>query len=377
MTCLSSVHGSCGVKERRRSNAILEEFFPGLVIDPVNPGLAAQAQAHLDSLTKPVGSLGRMEEIARRLFAVAQGQTPLAVSPAVMFVVAADHGVAEQGVSPFPQSVTRQMVRNFLNGGAAVNALCREAGMDLRIVDAGCAGGAFSPHPFLLDRRLGDGTADMSQGQAMSREACIRGLAEGVKLAFAAEEQGYRCLGIGEMGIANTTAAAAVYCALLDLEPSRMVGPGAGADAAMIRHKADIVRQALEVNAATLAAGDALTVLACLGGFELAVMCGIMLGGAARHLPVLVDGFISSAAYAAGTAICPYLAEYGFLAHASAEPGHQTALAQFAVRPLLQLDMRLGEGTGAAAAYPLLRGAAAIYNGMATFASAGVAGRLK
>ncbi len=341
----------------------------------------AAAQAHLDNLTKPRGSLGRLEEVARRLYAMRRGQLPLAVSPALMLTVAGDHGVAAQGVSPFPQAVTRQMVMNFLQGGAAVNVLCRCGGLDLRVVDAGCAGGPFAPHPMLLDRRLGDGTADMSRGPAMSRETCLRGLRGGMELAAEAAGRGYRCLGAGEMGIANSTAGTALYCALLGLEPDALTGPGAGADPVMVRHKAGIVREALRVNAPLLASGDPVDILAAVGGFEIAVMSGIMLGAAAQRLPVLVDGFICSAAYAAALAICPALAEYAVLSHASAEPGHSPALARLAHdeavperggEPLLHLGMRLGEGTGGALAYHLLLCAAAIYNDMATFDAAGV-----
>ncbi|MDY3809822.1 nicotinate-nucleotide--dimethylbenzimidazole phosphoribosyltransferase [Desulfovibrio sp. PG-178-WT-4] len=363
------------------TQAELERLFPGLRIErPRREDLDA-AQAHLDNLTKPRGSLGRLEELARRLYAMRRGELPLSVSPALMLTVAGDHGVAAQGVSPFPQAVTRQMVMNFLHGGAAVNVLCRCGGLDLRVVDAGCAGGPFTPHPMLLDRRLGDGTADMSRGPAMSRETCLNGLRRGVDLAAEAAGRGYRCLGTGEMGIANSTAGTALYCALLGLDPDALTGPGAGSDPAMVRHKAGIVREALRVNASLLASGDPVDILAAVGGFEIAVMSGIMLGAAAQRLPVLVDGFICSAAYAAALAICPALADYAVLSHASAEPGHSPALSRLAHdgaapdgggEPLLHLGMRLGEGTGGALAYHLLRGAAAIYNDMATFDAAGV-----
>ena len=218
----------------------------------------------------------------------------------------------------------------------------------------------------------------------MSRETCLQGLRLGLELAAGAAHEGYRCLGTGEMGIANSTAGTALYCALLGLEPEDITGPGAGSDPAMVRHKAGIVREALRVNAAALASADPVTILAAVGGFEIAVMSGIMLGAAAQRLPVLVDGFICSAAYVAALAICPDLAGYAVLSHASAEPGHGPALArldsgmsggtseEMSGEPLLHLNMRLGEGTGGALAYHLLRGAAAVYNDMATFSSAGV-----
>lgn len=357
------------------SCSLLDAVVPGLRIDAPRRKDAEAAQARLDSLTKPQGSLGRLEELARRLCAMRGGGEALSVSPAIMLTVAGDHGVAAQGVSPFPQAVTRQMVRNFLNGGAGVNALCRATGMDLRVVDAGCAGGPYEPHPMLLERRLGDGTADMSLGPAMRREVCLRGLRMGVELAGLLADEGYMCLGVGEMGIANSTAATALYCALLDLDPEEMTGPGAGADAAMVRHKVGVVRRALTANADMLR-GDAIDVLAAVGGFEIVVMSGLMLGAASQKLPVLVDGFICSAAYAAALHICPALGGYAVLSHASAEPGHARALARLeggAGDPLLDLGMRLGEGTGGAVAYGLLRCAAAVYTEMASFASAGVA----
>ena len=358
------------------TQAEFERLFPGVRIERPRREHLAAAQAHLDNLTKPRGSLGRLEEVARRLYAMRRGQLPLAVSPALMLTVAGDHGVAAQGVSPFPQAVTRQMVMNFLQGGAAVNVLCRCGGLDLRVVDAGCAGGPFAPHPMLLDRRLGDGTADMSRGPAMSRETCLRGLRGGMELAAEAAGRGYRCLGAGEMGIANSTAGTA-----LAQQPQPLAGRLGGGSAEMLRRPAWSRREALRVNAPLLASGDPVDILAAVGGFEIAMMSGIMLGAAAQRLPVLVDGFICSAAYAAALAICPALAEYAVLSHASAEPGHSPALARLAHdeavperggEPLLHLGMRLGEGTGGALAYHLLLCAAAIYNDMATFDAAGV-----
>ncbi|MDR3358766.1 MAG: nicotinate-nucleotide--dimethylbenzimidazole phosphoribosyltransferase [Desulfovibrio sp.] len=343
-------------------------------VGPVEKKHLDAARTRLDELTKPRGSLGRLEDVAARLFAMGAGRFPLVVEPAVMLVAAGDHGVAAQGVSPAPQTVTRQMVRNFLNGGAAINAFCRSAGMALLVVDAGCAGGAFEKHPLLLDRRLGDGTSDISLGPAMPRELCLRGIEAGIAIAGNCAAQGYRCIGTGEMGIANSTVAAALYCALLGIEPEAVVGPGAGADEAMQRRKVEVVRRALQANAGQARGDDPVGVLAALGGFEIALLCGIALGGAAERLPVLTDGFICGAACAAALRICPDAAGYVIFAHASAEPGHRTVLQKFVPgrTPLLDLGMRLGEGTGAAAAYPLVRCAAAMYNETATFDSAGV-----
>ena len=357
---------------------MLELILPGLNIAPLLEKDLDAAQAHLDDLTKPQGSLGRLEDLAQKLYAISGGQTPIKVSPAIMLTVAGDHGVADQGVSPFPKAVTRQMVQNFFNNGAGVNVLCSTSGMDLRVVDAGCDGGPYEPHPILIERRLGDGTADMSQGPAMSRETCLKGLRMGVELAHQLADQGYRCLGVGEMGIANSTAGTALYCSLLNFDPEQMTGPGAGADSDMVRHKTEIVRKALAINEPLLRDGDPINTLAAVGGFEIVLMAGLMLGAASRRLPVLVDGFICSAAYVAALHICPQLADYAVLSHASAEPGHVRALSRLTGgesrnNPLLHLSMRLGEGTGGAVAYHLLRCAAAVYNDMATFSSAGVA----
>lgn len=345
-------------------------------IAPVNSALNTAAQAHLDNLTKPQGSLGRLEEIARRLYCIADGARPLRVDPAAMFTVAGDHGVAAEKVSIFPQEVTRQMVQNFLHNGAGINVLSRAANMDLHVVDAGCVGGAFAAHPMLLDRRLGEGTANMTTGPAMSVGVCLTGLLQGAAIADDAANAGKKCVGVGEMGIANTTPATALYCALLGLDPAVVAGPGAGSSPEGVRHKVQIVRKAMEVNAAALASGHVLDTVAALGGFEIVTMAGIMLGAARRRMIVLVDGFISTSAYVAARALCPAVEGYAFLSHASAEPGYAPAVdalnSLHSCPPLLHLQLRLGEGTGAALAMPLLRAAAAIFNEMATFEQAQV-----
>ncbi|MDR1857090.1 MAG: nicotinate-nucleotide--dimethylbenzimidazole phosphoribosyltransferase [Desulfovibrio sp.] len=346
-------------------------------IPPLSSNLLDEARARLDGLTKPRGSLGALEGLAARCHAIRGGASPLVVAPATMFTVAADHGVARQDVSPYPQAVTGQMVRNFLEGGAAINALCAVAGMDMKVVDAGCACPPFAPHPMLVAMRLGYGTEDMTQGPAMSRAVAERAVEQGIGLARDAVGEGCACLGVGEMGIANSTAAAAVHCALLGLEPASVVGAGAGADAAMMARKAAVVERALAVNRMD-GRRDPLDVLAAVGGFEIGVMCGIMLGGAAHGVPVLVDGFISTSACALGLAIRPGLSGYVLLSHVSAERGHAMVLQSLRDRfpelapPLLDLGMRLGEGTGAAVAYVLVKCAAAVYNDMATFNGAGV-----
>ncbi len=350
-------------------------------IAPADRRLAPAAQARLDDLTKPQGSLGRLEETALRLCLIQGGAHAPAVDPALMVVVAGDHGVTEEGVSLFPQEVTRQMLANILDGGAAISVLARQAGMDMLVVDAGCAGEPVQ-RPGLDALRLGPSTGNIAREPAMSRELCERALLHGANRPFA-QRRDWRSLAIGEMGIGNSTPATALYCAYLGLEPEAVAGPGAGLAAEGVRHKAAVVRRALERHAAVARPdsgrpADPVAVLAALGGFEIAVMAGVVLGAAARRLPVIIDGFISTSAYVAARAIHPAVADYAFLAHASAEPGYAAVIralhqpGQPDQAPLLHLNMRLGEGTGCALALPLLRAAAAVYADMATFSGAGV-----
>lgn len=358
-------------------NDLLNALFPDASFEPVNEHLFVAAQQHLDNLTKPLGSLGELERIAMRLYAIGNGRLPIRVDPAILFTAAGDHGIAAQNVSPFPQEVTRQMVKNFLNGGAAINVLCRVNRINYKVVDAGCAGAPFEPHPLLLDRNLGKGTKDMSKGEAMSRDTCIAGLRAGFALALDTAQNGFACLAMGEMGIGNSTSASALYCAYLGLAPEEMAGPGAGASPSMINHKKELISQALALHKAAIESKDPVAILAALGGYEIVVLAGLMLGAASQSLPFIVDGFICTSAYVTACAIFPELPGYAFLSHISAEPGFQKAMQKLDSRqkPLLDLCMRLGEGTGAALALPLLRSAAAIYNEMATFESAQVQGK--
>ena len=343
----------------------------------VDAALSDRAQAHLDDLTKPRGSLGALEDAARRLFLMAGGQTPLRVDPAVIVVAAGDHGVTRQGVSPYPQEVTHQMLANILAGGAAISVLSRLNGLELTVVDAGCVGEALE-HPRLVNLRLGPGTADLSEQAAMSVEDCERALLCGADIARRAVDGGARLAATGEMGIGNSTPATALFCAFLGLSPAETAGPGTGLTPAGVSHKIEVLEKALARHADLVASAStpqgALAVLAALGGYEIAVLAGVALGAASRRIPVLVDGFISTAAYTAARALCPAVADYAFLAHASAEPGYARVAAALGQEPLLRLNMRLGEGTGCALALPLLRAAAAVFNDMATFSGAQVTG---
>ncbi len=340
-------------------------------VKPVDMSLAAAGQAHLDDLTKPKGSLGRLEEAALRLFLISNGRPP-AVDPARIFTIAGDHGVAAEGVSLFPQEVTRQMVLNFLNGGAGINVLARTAGIGLTVVDAGCAGGSFPEHASLVQRKVRPGTDNLAVGPAMSREECVAALELGLDLAHMAADEGCRAVGTGDMGIANTTPSTALYCAYLGLAAEDITGPGTGLAADGVRRKIEVIRRGLAANRAAVESGDPLAVLAALGGLEIAALAGLIIGAAGRRMAVAVDGFISTAACVAACKLCPPAADYCFFCHASAEPGHARIMQALNARPLLDLGLRLGEGTGAAMALFVLRSAAAIYNDMATFSGAGV-----
>ena len=340
-------------------------------IEPVDQSLAESGQAHLDDLTKPQGSLGRLEELALQLYLIQGGQKPV-VDPMRIYTVAGDHGVNEEGVSVFPQEVTRQMVLNFLNDGAGINVLAKTVGAQLYVVDAGCCGGEFDEHPSLIQAKVAPGTANLAVGPAMTREQCIGALNLGISLADRAHEAGVKVLGTGDMGISNTTPSTALYCGFLGLDPEAITGPGTGLDEEGVSSKAEVVCKGLAANSEVLASGDAVDILAALGGLEIATLAGLVLGGAKNRQLVCVDGFISTAAYLSAWKICPTVREYCVISHASAEPGHAAAVEAMELAPYLHLGFRLGEGTGAACAMFLVRSAANIFNEMATFSDAGV-----
>jgi nicotinate-nucleotide--dimethylbenzimidazole phosphoribosyltransferase len=334
-----------------------------------NTAAATEAQRHLDTLTKPPRSLGRLEELAVRLAAV-RGRAPRVSAP-VIFTFAADHGVVAEGVSAYPQSVTAQMVENFLRGGAAVNVLARQAGARVIVADFGVATLLGAPAG-LVSRRFGPGTRNMAFGPAMTREQAMAAIEVGAALADDAIATGADLLGTGEMGIGNTTAASAITAAITGADPDAVTGHGTGVDDEGRRRKVAVVRRALDVNRPDGA--DGLDVLAKVGGFEIAGLTGVMLAGAARRVPVAIDGFIAGAAALIAARLAPAARHALFASHRSAEPGHAVALAHLELTPYLELEMRLGEGTGAALFVQLARAAAAIYGEMATFKSAGVDG---
>lgn len=340
-------------------------------IGPLDAAAARAAREHQDRLTKPRGALGMLEEVAVRLAGIAGACPPPLPVPAAVAVFAADHGVHAQGVSPWPREVTAQMVANFLAGGAVVNAFAAQAGASVTVVDVGVAAD-LPPAAGLIDHKVAHGTADLSQGPAMTREQAERAVAAGIAVAADLVGDGARCLIAGDMGIANTTASAALICAFTGRDAALVTGRGTGIDDATLRHKIDVVRRGLAVNDLPDDRVPAIEVVARVGGFEHAAIAGFILGGAAARVPVILDGVIAGAAALVAAGIAPGAMDYCLAGHRSAEPGHLAALEHLGLRPLVDLELRLGEGTGAVLAHPLVCAAARVMHDVATFDSAGV-----
>jgi nicotinate-nucleotide--dimethylbenzimidazole phosphoribosyltransferase len=340
-------------------------------IRPVNMDWITRARQRQRSLTKPPGSLGRLEEVAERLCAIQERIEPLVARRRIV-VFAADHGVTVEGVSAYPSEVTAQMVVNFVRGGAAVNALAGVANADVWVVDVGVAGpvSVGSGRARLIQRRVRNGTHNMVQGPAMSEPEMFAAVAAGIEQAEQAAEDGVTLLGLGEMGIGNTTAASAVTAALTGLPALRVTGRGTGVSDASLSRKVGAVERALAVNAPRPDAP--LEILQKVGGLEIAGLCGLCLGGARRGRALISDGFIATAGAALAVGLCRAVADYLFAAHLSPEPGHAVLLERIGQRPLLDLEMRLGEGTGAALAMNVIGAAVAAFTEMATFESAAV-----
>jgi len=348
----------------------LRETIAGIAA--VDPAVGAETQRLLDEKTKPRRSLGRLEDLACR-FAAIRG-TPVPPMPEkALVVMAADHGVVSRGVSAYPQEVTAQMLANFASGGAGVNVLARQAGARVIVVDMGVIA-APSHLPAVLARRIGPGTKDFTAGPAMSRDEAEAALEVGIALAAELARDGITLLGIGEMGIGNTTAASALTACLTGASVREVTGRGTGIDAATLARKVAIVEEALAVNRlAPPGSADPLDVLARLGGFEVAGLAGVVLGAAAARVPVLVDGFIAAAAALVATRLAPRAEDYLIASHLSVEAGHAHLLRALGLVPLLDLELRLGEGTGSALAMGLVDAALRILHEMASFAEAGVA----
>lgn len=327
---------------------------------------ARDRQSHL---TKPAGALGVLEDASIQLAGIQGACPPAPMTRPVVAVFAGDHGVHAQGVTTWPQEVTASMIENFRAGGAAVNVLARQAGADVYVVDMGVAARLVAG-PGVLDHKLREGTSDLATGPAMSRDEAVRGILAGAEVADRLVDEGYDCLLSGDMGIANTTPSAALIAALTGSAPGRVTGRGTGVDDATLARKIQVVTDALRARPLT---GDPVDALASLGGFEHAGIAGFVLGAATRRVPVILDGVVAGSAALVASALAPLAVGYCFAGHRSVEPGHAVALAQLGLRPLVDLDLRLGEGTGAVLSFPIVEAAGAVLREMATFDSAGVA----
>ncbi len=342
-------------------------------IGPLDERAAASAQERLDSLTKPLGSLGCCEDLVRRYAAIRHDPTARLGRRAITVFVA-DHGIAAEGVSAYPKSVTLEMLRNIAGGGAAISVIARASGYHLAVTDVGVeTDTSADPIPGVRYRRIGAGTANFLRGPAMSIAQVRAAIEAGIEAALTEAADGATLIGLGEMGIGNTTAAAAVLANLTEVEAARLVGRGTGLDDRGLQRKLEVVEAGLRLHRA--ARGDAIATLAALGGFEIAAMTGACLGAAAERIPVVVDGFIATAGAIAAERLRPGLHQHLFFGHRSAERGHAAVLEAIGARPILDLDIRLGEGVGAALAMKLIEAALLLFHEMATFASAGVSGR--
>lgn len=337
-------------------------------IQGLDEAAMAAARERQGSLTKPPGSLGRLEELSVQLAGISGNAIPT-IKDKVIITMAGDHGVVAEGVSAFPQEVTPQMVLNFLRGGAAINVLARHVGARITIVDMGVAA-EMQPHPSLVVKKIAPGTANMTQGPAMTREQAERTVLTGVEVVEAEIKKGLDIVGTGDMGIGNTTASAAIAAALTGIQPAKLAGRGTGVDDAGLKRKIDAIERALAVNQPD--PKDGLDVLAKVGGFEIGGLAGVILGAAANRVPVMVDGFISTAAAMIAVTIVPAVRPYLISAHRSQEYGHSQMVEWLGLRPLVDLDFRLGEGTGAALGISFAEAACKILAEMATFAEAGV-----
>ena len=337
-------------------------------IAPLNNALKSALQHKIDHKTKPLGALGRLEDLALQIGLIQNSLTPQLNKP-TMLVFAGDHGIAASGVSLYPQAVTAQMVLNFLNGGAAINVFAKQNNMQLRVIDAG-VNHQFKAHPNLINAKIANGTANFLHEAALTQAQCEQALTFGASLTVKEIEAGCNVLGFGEMGIANTSSASCLMSILCGLPIAQCVGRGTGLDDAGMVHKTAILKKAIEYHA--INAQNTLQMLATFGGFEIAMMAGAMLGAAEQKVVLLIDGFIASSALLVASKLQPNILQYCVFAHCSGEAGHRQLLNYLGATPLLDLGFRLGEGTGAALALPLLQAAVNFLNDMASFESAGV-----
>lgn len=344
----------------------LDECISG--ITPADARAKQDAQRLQDNLTKPKGSLGKLENLSVRLAGIYSTSRP-SIGRKVVFTMAADHGVTSEGVSAYPAEVTRQMVLNFARGGAAINVLARHVGAEVRVVDMGVACDEAWPS-CVVQRKIAKGTKSMARGPAMTIDEARRSIETGIELAEVAADEGFVALAIGDMGIGNTTAASAVTSAITGKSIRDVTGRGTGIDDAKLNAKISVIDGALRANLPDPRNG--LDVLAKVGGFEIGGMAGVILGGASRRIPVFVDGFVSCSAALVAATLCPVSIDYMVASHLSVEPGHAHALTHLGLTPLLDLGMRLGEGTGATLAMSIADASCRILSEMATFEGAGV-----
>ena len=345
---------------------MLEEIIAK--IKPLNEEAMAAAQARQNILTKPAGSMGRLEELSIQIAGIT-GQAIPEINDKVIITMAGDHGVIAEGVSAYPQEVTPQMVLNFLYDGAAINVLAKHVGARITFVDMGVAAD-MDPHPALINKKIAKGTANMTQGPAMTRDEAIKAIMAGVEVVEGEIEKGLDIVGTGDMGIGNTTPSAVIASALTGIEPAKLAGRGTGVDDEGLKRKIDAIERALAANKPD--PQDGLDVLSKVGGFEIAGLAGVILGAAAHGKPVMVDGFISTAAAMIAVQIAPTVRPYLISAHRSQEYGHIQMVEWLGLKPLVDLDFRLGEGTGAALGISFAEAACKILANMATFAEAGV-----
>ena len=339
-------------------------------IENIDQKAMEKAAARQDQLTKPPGSLGKLEEISVKLAGIV-GQPVFNIEGKHIFTLAADHGVAKTRVSPYPQEVTAQMVLNFLNGGAAISVLANHIGAELIVVDMGVASD-LPDVPGFINVKIAYGTNNIAEGPAMAEEQAWACLYQGIRLV---EElpSGFRLVGLGDMGIGNTTPSSAITSVITETEPQVVTGPGTGLDAEGVRYKASVIDKAIKINKPDRQNG--IDVLAKVGGFEIGGLAGVIIGCARRKFPVLLDGFITTAAALIATTVTPLAQNYLFASHMSAEPGHRVALDYLGLDPILQLNMRLGEGTGAALGMSIVEASAKILSTMKTFEEAGVSSK--
>ncbi len=342
-------------------------------IAPLDQVAMNAARDRQDNLTKPPGSLGRLEEISISLAGIFGEAIPQIRRKSVI-VAAGDHGVVAEGVSAYPQEVTPQMVYNFLRGGAAINALAKHAGADIVVLDAGVAA-ELDPHPSLKSVKVARGTNNMARGPAMTRQQAVQSIETGITAARECLDAGADLIACGEMGIGNTTPSSAITSVVTGADTGVTTGRGTGLDDAGLAHKASVVQRAIDVNKPD--PKDGLDILMKVGGFEIGVLAGVFLGAAAGKRPVVVDGFISGAAALIAHAIAPEAGQRFIASHQSVEPGHRLALSHMGLEPLLDMGMRLGEGSGAALSMHIIEAAAKCLSDMATFAEAGVSEKIE